>query len=166
MRQLKVEELSAEGFRWFGTYISLKEVFTDKEFNSDWTFELYRSDNLTMSLGKLNTTAAFSFGLLKKRPMVVDQLQAHCHTEKTMMVEKDSILVVAPIVVGNIVGEEKARAFFVPGGTLFKLNFYTWYSIPFIVGSESALLAQCEAVRTYSADTNFYTLKEQLQLVV
>ena len=162
--KIKVEKMNAEGFRWFGTYISLHEVFTDEEYNSDWSFELYRSDNLTMSLGKTNTTAGFSFGLLKKRPLVVDSFQAHCHTEKTILMDKDCVLVVAPIVVGNRVGEEKARAFLVPSGTLVKMNFYTWYCIPFLVEGDSCIYSQCEALRTYNADTSYYKPSEKIEL--
>jgi ureidoglycolate hydrolase len=166
MKKLYVEKLNAEGFRPFGTYMRLNEIFTDEEYQSDWTFELYRSDNLTMSLGRTNTTAAFSFGLLKTRPLIVDQLQAHCHSEKTLMVEKDCILVVAPIVVGNTVGEDKARAFLVPAQTMIRLNFYTWHSLPFLTDADKAIFAQCEAVRTYNADTHYYDCKEPIQLMV
>ena len=166
MKQIKVEKLNAEGFRLFGSYLALDEVFTSEEYSSDWTFELYRGDNLTMSLGKTNTVAGFSFGLLKKRPLVVKELQSHCHTEKTILLEKDSILVVAPVVVGNKIGESRARAFLVPSGTLVKLNFSTWYSVPFLVEEEACLYAQCEALRTYSADTDYYTLEEEINLVL
>ena len=165
MKQIKIEKLNAESFRCFGTYIFINEVFSKEEFEDNWTFELYRGDNLTMSLGKTNTVAGFSFGFLKKRPLIIDSLQAHCHTEKTIIMEKDCALVTAPIVIGNTVGEEKMKAFLIPGGTLLKLNFFTWYTIPFLLDGNSCIYSQCEAIRTYNNDTQYYELKERVEIL-
>ena len=166
MKNLKVKKLNVEDFRLFGNYISIKEdVFSEEEYDSDWTFELYRGDNMTMSLGKTNTVAGFSFGFLKKRKMVIKSLQAHCHTEKTILMDKDCVLAVAPLSVGNIIGEDKIQAFMVPSGTMVKLSFCTWYTIPFPVDDSECMYIQCEALRTYNHDTKYYELSEIVEVL-
>lgn len=168
MKKIKAEKITAENFKLLGAFFKLSEAFTQKEIDGDWIPYLFRTDLLTQTIGKTDTTAAFSIGLVKKRPMIVKKLEYHNFTEKTILMEKDAIMLFTNLSADTTPPLNSAKAVMIPAGTAVKLYTGIWYSEPFVINADKSFYMHCEAQRAYIVDIHTYELAddEQFEIVL
>ncbi len=160
MKKINIEKLTPENFRLFGSYFKLSEAYTQNEIDGDWMPYLFRPDLVTQSLGKTETTAAFSLGLVKNKSKVVDKLQYHSYSEKMILMEKNAVIIFTNINAEETPQLDSAKAILIPEGTAIRLNAGIWHSIPILIDADLSFYMHCAAPRTYVIDSHVYELQE------
>lgn len=162
-RTLKVEELSMEAFRPFGTYARLIDPEGCKlgappiEFFRDAVCQDF-SRGLT----------AFSTCRVEKRPLIVDVTEYHTETpEGTLPLDNDVFIHVGPATPNDgTVPLDEFRVFRVPHGTMVVLHPGVWHHAPFTVNDEPANVLIVLPERTYANDCVVHELSADQTLTV
>ncbi|MGX8700439.1 ureidoglycolate lyase [Caproiciproducens sp.] len=149
MRKIKVQELSVAAFAPFGSYVSVTDPKTNNLGEGPCTF--YR-DPVSMHV---SPSMELTFSILKvQKPekIIVKASEYHNFTaEAWMPVNDDAILYVAPASNLKPVPEETV-AFYVPQGTLVKMNTGVWHYAPVPVHKEFVNHLIVLPERTYAND--------------
>lgn len=132
MKNIKAQPLSHETFSRFGSYMDMLEPSGDYIGEKPGLF--YR-DAVTMPF--FGSTAGFSvLEVYKQDKMIINAAEYHNYTGEIIMpLDDDAIIHVAPAT-GKIPVPDKTIAFYVPRGTLVRLNTGVWHLAPFPVRAE------------------------------
>jgi len=157
MRTVKVEKLSLEAFKPFGSFADMLKPSGEKMGAPP--IEFFR-DMVQLDLGGA-TTASFSICLVKGRPAVVDVIEFHTSTGEGILPLDNPVLIhVAPAGPNDEVPLSKIRIFSVPRGTLVSLKPGVWHHAPFTAGKGAANVLIVLPERTYANDCNVEMLAE------
>lgn len=131
MKKIKVQPLTPEAFNRFGSYVNMLEPSGD--YIGEKPVLFYR-DPVTMPIFG---SAAFSIlEVYKQDKMIINAAEYHNYTGEIIMpLDDDAIIHVAPAT-GKIPIPGKTVAFYVPKGTLLRLNTGVWHLSPFPVHVE------------------------------
>lgn len=159
MKTVKIEELSLEAYKPFGTYANLINP-TDEKLGAP-PVEFFR-DQLQLDV-RGDVLFSYSCCRVEKRPMVVDILEYHSSCgEVVLPLDNDILLQVAPASAnGNPVPLDKLRVFYVPKGTAITIKPGVWHWGPFTVNDEPANILINLPERTYANDCIVVNLKEE-----
>lgn len=132
MRKIKVQQLTIETFNCFGSYVNM--VKPSVNFIGEKPCLFYR-DPVTMPI--YGAAAAFSVcEVFKQEKMIINAAEYHNYTGEVIMpLDDDAIVHVAPAT-GKIPVPDETVAFYVPKGTLLKLNAGVWHLAPFAVHAD------------------------------
>lgn len=123
MRKIKVQQLMPETFNRFGSYVDMLKPTVDYIGEKPALF--YR-DPVTMTI--FGGAAAFSVSeVYKQEKMIINAAEYHNYTGEVIIpLDDDAIVHVAPAT-DKVPVPEKTVAFYVPKGTLLKLNVGVWH---------------------------------------
>lgn len=164
MKKVKVEKLSLEAYKPFGTYANLINP-TDEKLGAA-PVEFFR-DQLQVDVNP-NNSWSYSCCRVEKRPMVIDVLEYHSGcAEVVLPLDNDILLQVAPATGnGDPLPLEKMRVFYVPKGTAITIKPGVWHWGPFTVNDDPVNILINLPERTYANDCIVVDLEEADQISV
>ena len=163
MRTVKIEKLSAEAFRRFGSFANLLDPVPEDVGKRPVGFY---PDLVQQGLGK-DTVPSFSTCRVEKRPWTVDFAEYHSVTgEGILPLDNDILIHVGPASNPRAgVPLDQIRIFRVPRGTMVTLRPGVWHGAPFTANDKPANVLIVLPERTYANDMSFVPLSadEQIQ---
>ncbi len=158
MKKVKIEPLSFEAYKPFGTYANLINP-TDEKLGAP-PVEFFRNQLQLDVRGDISFS--YSCCRVEKRPMVIDILEYHSACgEVVLPLDNDILLQVAPASAnGDPIPLDKLRVFYVPKGTAITIKPGVWHWGPFTVNDEPANILINLPERTYANDCIVVNLEE------
>ena len=158
MRKVKVEKLSLEAYKPFGTYASLINP-TDDKLGAP-PVEFFR-DQLQIDVNP-NNSWSYSCCRVEKRENIIDILEYHSYcVEVVLPLDNDILLQVAPATgTTDELPLDKIRVFYVPKGTAITIKPGVWHWGPFTVNDNPANILINLPERTYANDCIVVNLTE------
>lgn len=159
MKTVKIEKLSLEAYKPFGTYANLINP-SDEKLGAP-PVEFFR-DQLQLDVSG-DVSFSYSCCRVEKRPMIIDILEYHSSCgEVVLPLDNDILLQVAPATGnGDPLPLDKMRVFYVPKGTAITIKPGVWHWGPFTVNDEPANILINLPERTYANDCIVVNLKEE-----
>lgn len=159
MKTVKIEKLSLEAYKPFGTYANLINP-SDEKLGAP-PVEFFR-DQLQLDV-RGDVSFSYSCCRVEKRPMIIDILEYHSSCgEVVLPLDNDILLQVAPATAnGDPLPLDKMRVFYVPKGTAITIKPGVWHWGPFTVNDEPANILINLPERTYANDCIVVNLKEE-----
>ena len=158
---VKVNELSAEAFRHYGSYAQM--INPDAPKLGEAPVEFFR-DMVQLDLGGC-TLASFSTCRVQTRPGVVDVTEYHTACgEGILPLDADVLIHVAPASADGLPPLEDMEVFRVAKGTMVVLRPGVWHHAPFAHGSDTANVLIVLPERTYANDCEVVDLDESEQV--
>jgi len=150
MREVKVEQLTLEAYKPFGTYANLINP-TDEKLGAA-PVEFFR-DQLQIEVDG-NNSWSYSCCRVQKRENVIDILEFHTGCgEVVLPLDQDILLQVAPATASeNDIPLDKMRVFYVPKGTAITIKSGVWHWGPFATEDTPANILINLPERTYAND--------------
>ncbi|MFA6404073.1 MAG: ureidoglycolate lyase [Salinivirgaceae bacterium] len=150
MRTVKIEQLSLEAYKPFGTYANLINP-TDEKLGAP-PVEFFR-DQLQIDVNPINSWS-YSCCRVEKRELVIDILEYHSACgEVVLPLDNDILLQVAPASGnGDAIPLDKMRVFYVPKGTAITIKPGVWHWGPFTTNAQPANILINLPERTYAND--------------
>jgi ureidoglycolate lyase len=163
MRKAKIEELTLDSFKDFGTFANM--INPDVPKIGDKPVEFFR-DMLQLELGNA-TRVSFSVCRCEKRPEIVDISEYHNTSGEGLMPLDAEVLIHAmPASVPGDLPVDKIRIFRVPKGTFVVLKPGVWHHGMFPVNAEYANVLIALPERLYARDciVQEFTEKQKVQI--
>ena len=149
MTELRVRELSLEGFQTYGTFADM--VRPRGAVIGGRPIEFYR-DMVSLDLGGYSA-ASFSVCRVEPRPMVIDVSEFHTDCgEGILPLDGDALIHVGPATPGAEPPLGEIEVFRVPRGTMVSLRPGVWHHAPFAVGARGVNVLIVLPERTYAND--------------
>lgn len=128
MKQIKIQALSVEGFKKYGSYSNMINPSSEK-LNSGLV-EFHRDmEQVALSAG---AAPSFSVTRSQKRPWVIEKLEYHNQTgEGILPIDGDILIHVAPAGRSTEVPYDKIEVFLVPKGTFVTIRPGVWHQAPY-----------------------------------
>ena len=163
MKTVKVQQLSAESFKKYGSYAALINPDAESTGPKDATICFYR-DMVQQELFGVNPS--FSTCRMKKRPLIIDAGEYHNHTcEVCMPLTGDSLVWVAPADCSDHVPTDKIEVFFVPRGTILNVRPGVWHHAAFALDDVLDVMIVLPE-RAYINDCICYAIPEADQVQI
>jgi ureidoglycolate lyase len=150
MRSVKIEELTLEAFKPFGTFVNM--INPDTEAIGAKPVEFFR-DMAPLAITHPRSLPSFSICRAEKRPFVVDVTEMHTYTaEGNLPLDADALIHVAPATPNGVCPKDKIRVFRVPRGTFVTMNAGVWHHAPFAYKADVLNMVIVLPERTYAND--------------
>lgn len=158
MREVKIEQLSLEAYKPFGTFANLINP-ADEKFGAP-PVEFFR-DQLQLDV-RGDVSFSYSCCRVQKRENVIDILEYHTACgEVVLPLDQDILLQVGPATASiEVVPLDKMRVFYVPKGTAITIKPGVWHWGPFATTDEPANILINLPERTYANDCEVVELEE------
>jgi len=158
-RVIKVEKLTLEAYKPFGTFSNLINP-SDEKLGTP-PVEFFR-DQLQIDVNS-NNNWSYSCCRVEKRPLVIDILEYHSSCgEVVLPLDNDILLQVAPASVnGEPLPLDKMRVFYVPHGTAITIKPGVWHWGPFTYNNTPANILINLPERTYANDCIVVNLEKE-----
>jgi ureidoglycolate lyase len=147
MRKIKVEELSLEAFKPYGSFANLVDCDTVKI--GEQPVEFFR-DMVQTYTG--NVVSSFSVVKTWKRPLVIDEAEQHFYTAEALLPLDGDIIVFAGHSTNKEVPYDGIRAFYVPKDTMVTFAPGVWHKAPFPADRKVVHSLVILPERTYAND--------------
>lgn len=159
IRKVKVEKLTLEAYKQFGTFSNLINP-NDEKLGAP-PVEFFR-DQLQIQVTP-NQNWSYSCCRVEKRPLIIDVLEYHSSCgEVVIPLDNDILLQVAPATaIGDSLPLDKMRVFYIPHGTAITINPGVWHWGPFTVNEKPANILINLPERTYANDCTVVNLNEK-----
>jgi ureidoglycolate hydrolase len=163
MKTIKIEPLSLEAYKTYGTYAHM--INPNDERIGDGQVEFYR-DQLQLDVSP-QSLLSYSCCRVEKRPLVLDGLEYHknCY-EVVLPLDNDILLLVAPATPESKPPLDRVRGFFVPKGTAITVKAGVWHGCPFSANDNVANVLINLPERAYSNDCYFTAIEKEEQLLI
>ena len=164
MREIKVQQLSDEGFRKYGVYQNL----LDNESMASRTFPSggFYADLVSLDFGGQNLPTISICHIKKSEKNIVDFLEYHQNTcEGLLPMDDDEILFTGLQMRGDLT-TENLEAFYVPQGTFVKMNPMVVHGMQFPVHNEEAHVVCMLPGRTFHNDVTARRIEDDLEKAV
>ena len=137
MPSVKIEELSLEAFKPFGSFVNM--IDPDTEVFGEKPVQFFRDMSL-LPIQHARSLPSFSICRVEKRPLVIDVSEYHSFSaEGNLTLDADALIHVGPATPNGVCPKDKMRVFRMPKGTFVTINAGVWHHAPFVYGSASAL---------------------------
>ncbi len=160
MRQLKVKELTHEGFRPYGEYYNASSP-------EGVPLGFFYADRVTFTTVGNVPLAVSTLLWPKPEKMIVNQVEYHDKSPEGIICLNDDVVIHVAPPSGEPV-PELTEAFLVPKGTFVKMNIGVWHLAAMPVHEQTAQVMILLAERTYKTDCEVvnYDEKDQIELVL
>lgn len=150
MREIKVQQLSDEGFRKYGVFQNL----TDHEQMKSRVIPCgsFYPDLVTLDFGKTTLPTVSCCHVLKQERMVVDFLEYHKYTCEGLIALDDDVVIYVGMPDMGELKIENLEAFYVPKHTFVKFNPMIVHGGQYPVHNEEAHLICMLPGRTFNND--------------
>ncbi len=165
MPSVKIEELTLESFKPFGTFVNM--INPDTEAIGGKPIQFFRDMSL-LALQNPRSLPSFSICRAEKRPLVVDVTEMHTYTaEGNLPLDADALIHVAPATPNGVCPKDRIRVFRVPRGTFVTMNAGVWHHAAFAYKADVVNTLIVLPERTYANDCLVVELAkhEHIQIV-
>ncbi|MDR1744688.1 MAG: ureidoglycolate lyase [Planctomycetota bacterium] len=150
MPSVKIEELTPESYKPFGTFVNM--INPDTEAIGDNPVRFFRDMSL-LPIAHPRSLPSFSICRVEKRPLIVDTTEIHSFTaEGNLPLDADALIHVAPAMPNGVCPVDRIRVFRVPRGTFVTMNAGVWHHAPFAYGADVLNMLIVLPERTYAND--------------
>lgn len=164
MATAKIEELTLEAFRSFGTFVNM--LNPDTEAIGDGPVKFHR-DMALLAVQHPRSLPAFSVCRVEKRPLVVDISEIHNYTaEGSMPLDADALIHVAPATPNGVCPKDRIRVFRVPKGTFVTTNAGVWHHAAFAYKADILNMLIVLPERTYANDCIVVSFEKHEQVYI
>jgi len=164
MKSVKVQKLSAESFKKYGTYAALINPDAETTGPKDATIAFFR-DMVQQDLK--GECPSFSTCRMKYRDLVIDAGEYHNNTcEVSMPLNGDALVWVAPADCSARVPTEKIEVFYVPQGTLLNIRPGVWHHAAFALDEKPLDVMIVLPERAYINDCVCLSIPEAEQIAI
>lgn len=165
MASVKIEELSHDAFKPFGTFINM--LNPEWESIGDKPIQFFR-DMSQLAINHPRSMPSFSICRVEKRPLVIDVSEIHNWTaEGNLPLDADALIHVGPATPNGVVPLDKMRVFRVPRGTFVNIHAGVWHHAPFVYGGADALnMVIVLPERTYANDCKVVEFSKAEQITI
>lgn len=164
MPTAKIEELTLEAFRPFGTFVNM--LNPDTEVIGDSPIKFYR-DMALLPIQHPRSLPAFSVCRIDRRPLVVDTTEMHTYTaEGSMPLDADALIHVAPAAANGVCPKDRIRVFRVPRGTFVTTNAGVWHHAAFVHNADVLHMLIVLPERTYANDCVVVSFDKNEQVAI
>lgn len=150
MKAIKAEPISAENFAPYGFLANISDPGEAYGLGSGPA--VFHRD-MVLAPNASGAPAAFGSLKVKKRPMVIEDVEYHSFAAEVMMPMGDDVVLYAGPANDGTVEPDRIRAFLVPAGTLVIFRAGAWHGAPYPVNRDCTVLI-CLPERTYRNDTD------------
>ncbi|AEV28045.1 ureidoglycolate hydrolase [Sphaerochaeta pleomorpha str. Grapes] len=160
MKTIKAKQLSKEAFNEYGSFYNLLEP-------RGHNLGTFYHDHVLFPVAGNKVVGFSALVCAKGEKMVISAAEYHNTTgEMILSLDGDVIVHVAPPSTKPV--PELTEAFYVPAGTLVKLNAGVWHLAPFAVNTEVTHLMIALPERTYMNDCVVveYPLEDQIEVIL
>jgi len=161
MRKIKVEQLTAEAFKDFGSYANFLEPSGPKigappvEFYRDM---LIQSFDITGSI-------SYSVCTIRPRPFYINETENHyCSGEAMMPMDGNVVMHFSPA--SKEPCYDNFRVFYVPKGTMVIMRPGVWHHAPYVLESKPVNLLVGLPEMTYIKDCYAFELEEENRIEI
>lgn len=161
MRKIKVEELSLEAFKPYGSFADLLDCNTAKI--GEPPVEFFR--DIVQSYSG-NVVSSFSVVKTYKRPLIIEDVEQHFHTSEVLLPLDGDVIVFAAYSTDKIVPYKDIKAFYVKRGTLVTFSPGVWHKAPFPVENELVHSLVILPERTYANDCYVVNFPEEEKIEI
>ena len=164
MREIKIEELTPEAFRIFGTFTKMTDPVRRGNKISGMAFY---SDLEILELGTAHTAAFSTTRVTDSFPKTVVSLEQHSHCgEGIMSMDNDMLVYFAPA--GATIQEalKEIKAFRVPPHVMLTIRPGVWHCMPFPAEAPVVNVLNVLPERTYANDCTMHLLEEQDRIAI
>lgn len=164
MPKVKVEELTVEAYKPFGTFVNM--LNPDTEFIGESPIRFHR-DMATLAMAHPRSLPAFSICRVEKRPLIIDVTEMHTYTaEGNIPLDGDALIHVAPATPNGVCPKDKIRVFRVPQGTFVTTHAGVWHHAPFAITGNVLNMVIILPERTYANDCLVVPLEKHEQIEI
>lgn len=165
MPSVKIEELTVEAFKPYGTFVNM--LNPDTEVIGDKPAQFFR-DMAQLAMHHPRSLPSFSICRVEKRPLVIDVTEMHSWTaEGNLALDADALIHVAPATPNGVVPKDRFRVFRQPKGTFVTINAGVWHHAPFVWGGADYLnMLIVLPERTYANDCVVVSLDKNEQIAI
>jgi len=158
MTDVKIRELTKEGFEPYGTYANMLHPNATKIGAEP--IEFFR-DMVQLDLGG-HAIASFSVCRVLERPAVVDVTECHTSCGEGILPLDGGILCHVGVATRNgVVPVDSIEVFRIPRGTFVSLRPGVWHHAPIADGAECVNTLIVLPERTYANDCTVYEIPER-----
>ena len=163
MKTLKIQALSPEGFKKFGTYSRILHPDTPHLGEVTDPICFYRDILQVRAQGYVSVSAGVCLPVEKK----VDVMEFHSRTpEAFMMLDGDVAMAFAPATADSEVPVDEIEAFLIPRGVMVYISAGVWHYAQMPLGSTPVTSVVLLPERTYANDCYKVTLPEEQQILL
>jgi ureidoglycolate lyase len=150
MRTIKVQELSREAFRQYGTYENLLD---NKQLAADSVNKAgFFADLITLNFGTTTLPSVSVCHVQKEKENIIGFAEAHKYTcEGLLPLDVEVIIYVGRVIRGEL-GLDTIEAFRIPQGTFVKLEPLILHGRQFVTKAEEAHILCLLPQRTFAND--------------
>ncbi len=150
MPSVKIEELTLEAYKPFGTFVNM--INPDTEAIGGAPIQFFR-DMALLPIQHPRSLPSFSVCRVEKRPLIVDTTEMHTFTaEGNLPLDADALIHVAPATPNGECPKDRIRVFRVPRGTFVTMNAGVWHHAPFAYKADVLNMLIVLPERTYAND--------------
>lgn len=165
MPSVKIEELTLEAFKPFGSFVNMINPTVNAIGGKPIQFF---PDMAPLAIHHPRSLPCVSICRVEKRPLVVDTTEMHTYTaEGNIPLDADALIHVAAATPNGVCPKDKIRVFRVPRGTFVTMNAGVWHHAPFAYKADVLNMVIVLPERTYANDCLVIELakNEQVQIL-
>lgn len=159
MKKLKIEELTPEAFREFGTFTKMTDPVRRGNGISGMTFY---ADMEILELGEAHAAAFSTTRVTDQMQKKVVALEQHSRCGEGMMaLDNDMLVYFAPAGATIEQALEELKAFLVPANVMLTIRPGVWHCMPFPATETTVNVLNVLPERTYANDCTMHLLEEK-----
>ncbi|GHV69098.1 hypothetical protein AGMMS49928_10360 [Spirochaetia bacterium] len=164
MKTIKVQKLSYETFRQYGSFQNLldNEGLAAASINKAGFF----ADIISLNFGTTTLPGVSVCHVTKEEKNIIGFIEAHQYTCEGLLPLDDDVIIYVGKVVRGVLSPDTIEAFLVPKGTFVKMEPLVLHGRQFPVNAQEAHVLCLLPQRTYHNDMMFQILEEPNQLEI
>lgn len=164
MREIRVEELTPEAFREFGTYTKMTDPVRR---GSGIPGMAFHADMEILELGEAHAAAFSTTRVTDQLPKMVMALEQHSRCgEGIMSLDNDMLVYFAPAGAAFEQAMQEVKAFFVPAHVMLTIRPGVWHCMPFPAKEAVVNVLNVLPERTYANDCTMHLLEEKDRIAI
>ncbi len=163
MEEVKIQALTAEDFKKYGTFADMTSP-NGPHLGSE-PCEFYRDMGI-LHTGN-STDIGFSVTRVKKRPLIINEVEYHTFTGEAILPLDGDILIHVGAATGNgVMPFSDLEVFRIPKGTLVVMDSGVWHCGPFAIENEYINILVALPQRTYANDCTVVKIPKESWLKI
>lgn len=159
MREIKIEKLTLETFKLFGSF---SELLNPVSYGNGAHGMTFYPDLEVLELGMAHAASFSITRVTNKKPPIIVALEQHSYCgEGIIALDQDMIVYFAPAGTDIKQAIHHIKAFYVPACTMLVIRPGVWHCMPFPAKADAVNVLNVLPERTYANDCRLCILEEK-----